>query len=898
PSYYIDCLPGVMKIGRGSPNWGIFYEHTQLPEAYRDSFIACDYLWKSATSGGYANPGRLCVFHMKRNGATWAAKMTVLAQAKRDAKDEKGQKINFALVDVDVAPDGSLVLTDHNQGVWRIFYDPTAKPSIPPIVPNVSSPASSLEALLELPQPMSEWCRVREAAAKKRIGDDIDVQLREAVLDEGRAERLRHRALRLLSANFAEMSGDFLKQLSRTKSVELRGQAAWLMSIRGDTREVPELLRLLEDPYPFVRRRAAEALMRFGTSATNSKLIALLDDDDRFVRYAAMTALAHRPTDEFVPEALQHSSPRVWMRALVAGRIRRDDPEPEHVQNAVARILKRPPQSIEGKLDFLRILGMFRSQVSQSEELAAKAKQRVLARYPDGNRDLRWERARILGEYQVTEAFPKLLMMLEIEKDHVTQFHLADMMSNLPEGWNEDESRRFATWLASTQKGWFSQFQGKGLQFKGFWGTVLNRIARYHADGLGGLADRVVPGSQLSGHILTSIRRSNQAGPILVRLYKNAKNESARRSVLEMLRQSSHPEIGKLLFAEWENENDAAKKRAFLSALCSQPLPRERSGIFVDGLFEKDARLVEACANRLARDGRRIGDYAETIAKISDGKRKGERAVYHRILDRLSDDPTRSRAYASLLSSLSGTAPTKLGTVPLCLWTSDAQTDERAWFTGALTLSSVPAKAVLHITCDNVFTAWINGKEVASGSEWSTVHHVEVQAHLKSGKNILAVAGENQGGPGGLMAVVEFSDAKGRSLGLFATDESWQMIDSPPPTGWKTNGAAKGPWRPALDVSKPTSNVTNLFKRFLPEAGATLGQSLAAMEFWQAWYLKTFDQPYVPPVPVKQKLLSDKRIRALIAGTKTIEGNAQQGRLAYLKAGCFACHGGIENKET
>ena len=65
---------------------------------------------------------------------------------------------------------------------------------------------------------------------------------------------------------------------------------------------------------------------------------------------------------------------------------------------------------------------------------------------------------------------------------------------------------------------------------------MLNQIAQRHADGLGGLADRVVPGSQLSGHILATIRNSKQAGPILVRLYNNAKDEAGRKSVLELLK--------------------------------------------------------------------------------------------------------------------------------------------------------------------------------------------------------------------------------------------------------------------------------------------------------------------------------------------------------------------------
>ena len=898
PSYYLDCLPGVLNVGRGSPNWGIFYEHTQFPEKYRDAFIACDYLWKSATSGGYANPGRLCAFELDRAGATWKAKMTVLAQAKRGAKDHKGGGINFALVDVDVAPDGSILVTDHNQGVWRIFYDPAEKPAIKPISPVAEAAESTIDGLLALPQPMSEWCRLREEAARKKIGAGIDDQLRTAALEKGRKTRQRLRAIRLLAPQFKELPAGFIKGLAVDGATEIRAQAAWLIGLRGDAKEISTALELLDDKAPFVRRRAAEALSRFGTETANGKLISRLDDEDRFVRYAAMTTLAHRPTKEFIQEALQHKSARVWMRALVSGNIRHENPGAPHVQEVVERLLAKPPAKKEDRLDFLRILNLFKSQVAENKELAARVTPYLLAGYPDADSEIRWEQARVLSAYQAPAAFAPLLAMLETEKDPIAQFHLARMMSNIPSGWNEQESARFASWLSTTQKGWFSQFQGKGRQFKGFWGTVLNQIAQRHADGLGGLADRVVPGSQLSGHILASIRNSKQAGPILVRLYNNARDEASRKSVLELLKQASHPSIGKLLLGKYKAATDPAKKDALLAALCSQPLPAGEDGIFITGLFGKDAGLVERCANRVARDGKTIDQYASVVSSITAGKRKGEPAVYHRILDTMSRDPGRANSFGALLVSLAGKTPPTHGAVPKCIWTSTKQDNERVWFSKKFNLDAVPPKAVLHITCDNVFTAWLNGKKISSGSDWSRVNRVETRQTLKKGENLFTVECANQGGPGGLMAVLELSDSSGGPLGMIATNETW-LATQGPAAEWKTKGSsAGGSWRPPIDVSGPTSNVTKLFTRFLPGKGVSLANSIAAMEFWQAWYLGKFNEPFVPPVPVKQNLKSSGQVRALIAGTKKIEGDATNGRLAYLKAGCFACHGGIKNKET
>ena len=117
PPYYLDNLPGVLDVGRGSPNWGVFYEHTQLPARFHDAFIVCDYLWKSATDGNYSTSGRLVTFFLRRDNAGWKASVETLARPRLGARDADGKPINFALVDVTVAPDGSLYVSEHNQGV-------------------------------------------------------------------------------------------------------------------------------------------------------------------------------------------------------------------------------------------------------------------------------------------------------------------------------------------------------------------------------------------------------------------------------------------------------------------------------------------------------------------------------------------------------------------------------------------------------------------------------------------------------------------------------------------------------------------------------------------------------------------------------------------------------------
>src|SRR5688572_22015009 len=91
PPYFIDCVPGILDVGRGSPDWGIFYEHTQLPKKYQDSFLVCDYRWKRESKDDYHTTGRLLAFFLEREGAGWKAAMEVLARPKPNAREANGR---------------------------------------------------------------------------------------------------------------------------------------------------------------------------------------------------------------------------------------------------------------------------------------------------------------------------------------------------------------------------------------------------------------------------------------------------------------------------------------------------------------------------------------------------------------------------------------------------------------------------------------------------------------------------------------------------------------------------------------------------------------------------------------------------------------------------------------
>src|SRR5205814_4459254 len=179
---------------------------------------------------------------------------------------------------------------------------------------------------------------------------------------------------------------------------------------------------------------------------------------ERLIRYVAMTALAHYPTADWFEAATAKSNPQTRMRALVTSVIRREPAPSEKVRAVVASFLKQTPVPREDRLDFLRILALFQEQVDADADLRRQVAEYLVKDFPDSNRDIRFEQVRLLGEYRVVAAFPRLVEFLESEPNEVTQFHIAQAISKLDSGWTAPGEERLLQWMLGRQTGWFAEF--------------------------------------------------------------------------------------------------------------------------------------------------------------------------------------------------------------------------------------------------------------------------------------------------------------------------------------------------------------------------------------------------------------------------------------------------------
>ena len=107
--------------------------------------------------------------------------------------------------------------------------------------------------------------------------------------------------------------------------------------------------------------------------------------------------------------------------------------------------------------------------------------------------------------------------------------------------------------------------------------------------------------------------------------------------------------------------------------------------------------------------------------------------------------------------------------------------------------------ALLLVTADNSFTAYLNGTQVATGANYTTVVPVEVTAQLQTGSNTLAIAAANTGttpNPAGLVGMLSLSYADGTQTNILM-DATWKAANTLQ-TGWQLPGFNDSAWVSAL----------------------------------------------------------------------------------------------------
>jgi len=143
------------------------------------------------------------------------------------------------------------------------------------------------------------------------------------------------------------------------------------------------------------------------------------------------------------------------------------------------------------------------------------------------------------------------------------------------------------------------------------------------------------------------------------------------------------------------------------------------------------------------------------------------------------------------------------------IWSQSGESDNAPRYVRAVfDLADDAAKANLVITCDNGYTAFVNGKQVGSGNAWENPGNYDVAVHLVKGKNVVAVDARNNGGIAGLLAELAITLKNGTKTKI-VSDKSW-TFSLKADKDWNTAGFAGGDYKPCLEVGEWNSGPWNL----------------------------------------------------------------------------------------
>jgi hypothetical protein len=146
PAYYLDSLPPLRDVGRGSPVGVETYQSYAYPPEYFDNLLEADW-----------SRGRILFTALKPAGATYTARPD-------PAELVHGEPLN--VTDLEVGPDGLLYFSTGGRltqgGIWRLRYT-GARPSRPE--------STGVLAVVRQEQPLSSWGWAAIERVKTTMGE-------------------------------------------------------------------------------------------------------------------------------------------------------------------------------------------------------------------------------------------------------------------------------------------------------------------------------------------------------------------------------------------------------------------------------------------------------------------------------------------------------------------------------------------------------------------------------------------------------------------------------------------------------------------------------------------------------------------------------------------------------
>jgi len=264
PDDYLDSLPALRNVGRGSPTGVMVYQHDHYPAKYRDT------LWL----GDWTN-GLILVEHLRPAGATYESTPEVFA---------RGEPMN--ITDLEFGPDGNVYFCTGGWGteggVYRITWtgDEISGETAGPARPEREEPIHDLplflvEQAIHQPQPLSAWGVMRVEGLRRAAGEAWGRTVAAVAADPKRNAAERIRAVEILQVHGPRPTEELMLALAADPDTRVRARTLPVLAEFQTRRATDAIVARLDDPDIAVRRRACEALARAGNADVDPQRVTI-----------------------------------------------------------------------------------------------------------------------------------------------------------------------------------------------------------------------------------------------------------------------------------------------------------------------------------------------------------------------------------------------------------------------------------------------------------------------------------------------------------------------------------------------------------------------------------------------------------------------------------------------
>ena len=377
----------------------------------------------------------------------------------------------------------------------------------------------------------------------------------------------------------------------------VRGRAIALLGQRVSKKAQFTLERALQDSAPFVRRHACEGLMQQPRETIPiSKLIPLLGDQDRVIRFTARVAIEHGDVEKHRAEILAIQEHRPLAEGMLA-LVRASKLDVKQQDELLERETDLLASNVEPGLrcDVLRLIGLTYLLGPRKADAPASSRLRplVLSLFSSSSDSpFNREAARLLAFLQEPAAVPLIVEHQASVPDLKAQIHDAYCLRAMKSGWTPETKQRLWSWYQKS-----SQWEG-GYSFQGYLDMMIQELVELldateqeqylaRADQFPFPTRVLVRGLDLraSGAIstLVSLCAKLGSGP------RTALSPTCVRSIIEKLGNDSQPAAGAARRELYEN--NPSERESIARALAAHPA-EESLPILVAALDSRDSNTT------------------------------------------------------------------------------------------------------------------------------------------------------------------------------------------------------------------------------------------------------------------------------------------------------------------